>query len=126
MLHVIRNSVKQYCDQVKPGGGRILECMTQPETKSLVMKEDPNCFRALLKIQQDISNDASLDLHLQQDCSKEIKTFCHDRSDDLVSCLLKAGTQNRVPEVSATIFFRFRLEIRFPNFLFRLMTLIFN
>ena len=92
----------KHCDQVKPGGGRILECMTQPDTKALLMKEDPNCFRTLMKIQQDISNDASLDLHLQQDCAKDIKFFCHDRSDDLVSCLLKSSTQNRAAEVSKT------------------------
>ncbi|CAG7726469.1 unnamed protein product [Allacma fusca] len=90
---VCRESVKELCPHVVPGGGRILECMSQSKNRDWLRKGDENCYKALFKIQQDVNNDGSLDIHLQRDCSTEIKLFCPGRTDDLVSCLLKASNQ---------------------------------
>lgn len=68
--------VELHCSQITPGGGRIFECLRSH--RELITER--NCYNALFKLEQQVDNDNSLDVHLINECEPEIKLFCAGRT----------------------------------------------
>jgi len=80
-----RAQIQQFCHDVSPGGGRILECLRNNEGKIV---GDSECHQKLFHVQQEVNLDSRVDATLARECDDEIKYFCSGpRVENLVFCL---------------------------------------
>ena len=80
---------KRFCSSVKPGQGRILECL-----KSNRKKLEASCHAAIFKVEKEEMDDSSVDFPLRSTCKGPILRFCKNDMTQALDCL-KASTTRR-------------------------------
>lgn len=88
-IQFYRDFIDQYCGEVKPGGGRLLECLRK--NRMLIKKHgtesSSQCAKTLFKVEQESSFDSSIDVVVAQTCRNEIHYFCSNNPENLLICL---------------------------------------
>lgn len=73
---------KRFCSQVKPGQGRILQCL-KAHRKQL---EDV-CHAAIFQVEREEMDDSGVDYQLVQLCKEPIKRLCQNDVGKALDCL---------------------------------------
>lgn len=73
---------KRFCAQVKPGQGRILECL-KAHRKQL----ERECHAAIFQVEKEEMDDNLVDFQLQQHCKDPIRRLCDNERTNALECL---------------------------------------
>lgn len=73
---------KKFCSSVKPGQGRILECL-----KNNRKKLEASCHAAIFKVEKEEMDDNSVDFPLRSTCKEPIQHFCKNDMTQALDCL---------------------------------------
>lgn len=73
---------KKFCAQIKPGQGRILECL-KAHRKQLGRE----CHAAIFQVEKEEMDDSSVDFQLSFQCKDPIRRFCPNDPSKALECL---------------------------------------
>ena len=73
---------KRFCAQIKPGQGRILECL-KAHRKQL----DDICHAAIFQVEKEEMDDSGVDFQLIQQCKEPIRRLCQNDASTALECL---------------------------------------
>ncbi|KAI9558756.1 Golgi apparatus protein 1 [Daphnia sinensis] len=73
---------KRFCAQIKPGQGRILECL-KAHRKQL----DDICHAAIFQAEKEEMDDSGVDFQLIQQCKDPIRRLCQNDASNALECL---------------------------------------
>lgn len=89
---------KRFCAQIKPGQGRILECL-KAHRKQL----DDICHAAIFQAEKEEMDDSGVDFQFIQQCKDPIRRLCQNDASNALECL----------KVLCCCFFTIRFQRRF-------------
>lgn len=93
---------KRFCSQVKPGQGRILECL-----KSHRKQLEKECHAAIFQVEKEEMDDNGVDFQLQQHCKDPIRRLCEKERSNALECL-KVNSDQLIYHNRFTSFSSFR------------------
>lgn len=72
----------KFCSQVKPGGGRIIECLKNHRKQLSVA-----CHAAIFQIEKEEMDDNAVDFQLVSQCKASIRRLCSNDASKALECL---------------------------------------